>query len=80
MPIILGWLLQNAKAIEFEKIVFMDAPSNLDLIDSDVYLLTHSELRQNWHHSVSKLGRAEMEQIRQWKPQTVGEIIFYFWD
>ena len=25
-----------AKAIEFEKIVFMDAPSNLDLTDSEV--------------------------------------------
>lgn len=29
---------------------------------------------------VDKLGKAELEQIKYWKPTTAGDIIFNFWD
>ncbi|MEU7455404.1 hypothetical protein [Streptosporangium roseum] len=29
---------------------------------------------------LSELGEAEMDQIRYWRPETVGELVFNFWD
>lgn len=80
------YLLENAyypwiafaKSLEFAKIEFIESPFHLP--DQDVYVLTLSELQKDWHNSVSKLSKAELEQIKHWKPKTVGEIIFNFWD
>ncbi|MEV4183139.1 hypothetical protein AB0J28_17075 [Streptosporangium canum] len=29
---------------------------------------------------LSELGEVEMDQIRYWRPETVGELVFNFWD
>ncbi|WP_156056393.1 hypothetical protein [Streptosporangium roseum] len=29
---------------------------------------------------LSELGEVEMDQIRYWRPETVGELAFNFWD
>ena len=42
--------------------------------------LSLSELNQNWNGLDQELSPEELEQIRYWKPQTVGEIIFHTWD
>lgn len=82
------YILQNihypyvafAASIDFNKIVFIDIPHGLHISDPNIHLLTPSELNQDWHDLVSNLSESEMEQIRYWKPQTVKEIIFNFWD
>lgn len=39
-----------------------------------------AQLGQDWHDCVRELGEAEIAQIRDWNPRTVGEILFNFWD
>lgn len=67
-----------AEPMEYAEITFVDAP--FVLTAPDVRLLTPDELRQDWRGCASRLGETEMKQIRYWKPQTVGEIVFNFWD
>ena len=43
-------------------------------------VLTLAELEQNWHDIVGELSKAELEQIKYWKPNIMGDIIFNFWD
>lgn len=42
--------------------------------------MTPAQLGQDWHDCVRELGEAEIAQIRDWNPRTVGEILFNFWD
>lgn len=55
-------------------------PEWLRLPDSPVRVLSPDELNQDWHGLCGELGPEELEQIRYWSPQTVGEIIFNTWD
>ena len=50
------------------------------LTDPSVNVLTLAELEQNWHDIVGELSKAELEQIKYWKPNIMGDIIFNFWD
>lgn len=44
-------------------------------------LLTQAELQTPVHLiDLTELNRAELTQIRSWKPETAGEIIFNYWD
>ena len=54
--------------------------SPFDIIDTNVNVLTQPELEQSWYDIVGELSKAELEQIKYWKPNTVGDIIFNFWD
>ena len=45
-----------------------------------VHFLSLAELNKDWHNLCGELSPEELEQIRYWKPQTVGEIIFNTWD
>lgn len=67
-----------AKNWSFEKIEFIDSP--FTLIDSNVHVLTLSDLQQDWHDIVGELSKAELEQVKYWKPNTIGDIVFNFWD
>ncbi|WP_417050123.1 hypothetical protein [Dysosmobacter welbionis] len=45
-----------------------------------VRFLNLAELNQNWRGLCGELSPEELEQIRYWNPQIVGEIIFNTWD
>lgn len=67
-----------AKNLDFTKIEFVESPFNLT--DTSVNLLTLPELEQSWHDIVGELNKAELEQIKYWKSNIIGDIIFNFWD
>ena len=67
-----------AKNLDFTRIEFIESP--FDIIYTNVNVLTLPELEQSWHDIVGELSKAELEQIKYWKPNTVGDIIFNFWD
>lgn len=55
-------------------------PEWLRLPEGPVRFLTPNELTRDWHGLCGELSPEELEQIRYWNPQTVGEIIFNTWD
>lgn len=55
-------------------------PEWLQLPEGPVRFLTPNELTQDWRGLCGELSPEELEQIRYWNPQTVGEIIFNTWD
>ncbi|QUO37852.1 hypothetical protein KFE19_16120 [Dysosmobacter sp. Marseille-Q4140] len=55
-------------------------PEWLQLPEGPVRFLTPNELTQDWCGLCGELSPEELEQIRYWAPQTVGEIIFNTWD
>ena len=80
------YLLENAyypwvafaKNLDFTEIEFVESPFNLT--DPSANVLTLPELEQSWHDIVGELNKAELEQIKYWKPNIIGDIIFNFWD
>ena len=80
------YLLENAyypwiafaKNLDVTEIEFVESPFNLT--DPSVNVLTLPELEQSWHDIVGELNKAELEQIKYWKSNIIGDIIFNFWD
>ena len=62
------------------RFIFTGSPEWLHLPEGTVRFLSPAELNQDWRGLCSELSPEELEQIRCWKPQTVGEIIFNTWD
>lgn len=62
------------------RFVLISPPDWLQLSDDPVRVLSPNELNQDWHGLCGELSPEELEQIRYWNPQTVGEIIFNTWD
>ena len=62
------------------RFVLIAPPEWLQLPDGPVRFLSLSELNQDWRGLCGELSPEELEQIRYWNPQTVGEIIFNTWD
>lgn len=60
--------------------IWTSQPEWLRLPESPVYFLSPDELNQDWRGLCGELNTEELEQIRRWNPQTVGEIIFNTWD
>ena len=60
--------------------VLTSQPEWFQLPTGAVHFLSLAELNQDWHNSCGELSSEELEQIRYWNPQTVGEIIFNTWD
>ncbi len=62
---------------------FVDAPALAEEFRGfDCYdILSASELMQRvTKETLSELSDAEMNQVKYWKPKTIGEFIFNFWD
>ena len=55
-------------------------PEWLKLSEDPVRFLSLAELNQDRSGLCGELSPEELEQIRYWNPQTVGEIIFNTWD
>lgn len=62
------------------RFIWTSQPEWLRLPEGPVYFLSPDELNQNWRDLCRELNTEELEQIRCWNPQTVGEIIFNTWD
>lgn len=60
--------------------IWISQPEWLQLPEDSVRFLSPSELTQDWHCLCGELSLEDLEQIRYWKSQTVGEIIFNTWD
>ena len=52
----------------------------LQLSEDPARFLSLAELNQDWSGLCGELSPEELEQIRYWNPQTVGEIVFNAWD
>ena len=60
---------------------FIDPPENLILPQMDrLILMEKGLLNQSWENQKNTLDETELSQIRFWRPTTIGEIIFNFWD
>lgn len=55
-------------------------PQWLQLPEGPVRFLRPDELNQDWRGLYGELAPEELEQVRYWNAQTVGEIIFHTWD
>ena len=62
------------------RFVLTQRPEWLQPPEIPVRFLSIAELNQDWRGLCGELGSEELEQIRYWNPQTVGEIIFNAWD
>lgn len=62
------------------RFVLISPPDWLQLSDGPVRVLSSNELNQDWRGLCGELSPEELEQIRYWNPQTVGEILFNTWD
>ena len=60
--------------------ILTSQPEWLQLPEGLVRFLGPSELNRDWHGLCGELSPEELEQIRYWNPQTVGEIVFNTWD
>ena len=60
--------------------ILTSRPEWLQLPEDLVRLLSLDEVNQDWRSLWQELGPEELEQVRYWNPQTVGEIIFNTWD
>ena len=60
--------------------IWISPPEWLQLPEGPVRFLSPSELNRDWRSLCGELSPEELEQIRDWNPQTVGEIIFNTWD
>ena len=60
--------------------IWISQPEWLQLPEGSVRFLNLAELNQSWRGLCGELSPEELEQIRYWDPQTVGEIIFNTWD
>lgn len=63
-----------------DQFVFTSLPEWLQLPDGTMRFLSLDELNQDWRGLCGELSSEELEQIRYWNSQTVGEIIFNTWD
>ena len=61
-------------------LILVGPPEWLQLPEGSVRFLSLAELKRNWSGLCGELSPEELEQIRYWGPQTVGEIIFNTWD
>jgi hypothetical protein len=75
--------LAFASDVEFGNINFIDRPVSYEYFSEFYKVLGKVELdapfKQNLEMN-SELNRAELEQLAYWKPETVGQVIFNYWD
>ncbi len=62
------------------RMAFTEQPEWLRLPEGTVCFLSPAQLEQDCRGRCGALGLEEQEQLRYWKPQTVGEILFNTWD
>ncbi|WP_131724747.1 hypothetical protein [Paenibacillus solani] len=71
-----------ASVVDYSGIKFIDEPEQVKTILSESYKVLDTNLLNQTltREDTSRLGRHEQEMIRYWKPETIGEVIFNYWD
>lgn len=69
-----------ALLVSMEKITYIDKPDYIKYIPDNYFVLIKKVLETIFENCENQLNQAERKQILYWKPKTVGEIIFNFWD
>ncbi len=75
--------LAFSSAVEYGNIKFIDRPDLNNRFSSYYRILSKRELNTPFNQdnlNKSELNRAELDQITFWKPQTVGQVIFNYWN
>lgn len=75
--------LAFASVVEFGNIKFIDRPVLNEQFPSFYRIIGTVELNVPFNQNLIKkteLNSAELEQIAYWKPETVGQVIFNYWD
>ncbi|WP_042221025.1 hypothetical protein [Oceanobacillus manasiensis] len=75
--------LAFASELNFENIEFIDRPDIQGQLSSFYQIIEERKLKEPFNQDVinqSKLNSAELEQIAYWKPATIGQVIFHYWD
>ncbi|MDM5329935.1 hypothetical protein [Neobacillus sp. CF12] len=75
--------LTFASLVEPGNIAFIDQPTLNEPFSPFYRVLGTVELNVPFNQTLAKntkLNRTELEQLAYWKPETVGQIIFNFWD
>ena len=75
--------LAYASVVEFGNITFMDKPVSHENFSDFYKVLGKVELDVPFNQNLvinSELNRTELEMLAYWKPETVGQIIFNYWD
>ncbi|ECW8277081.1 hypothetical protein F3250_12315, partial [Listeria monocytogenes] len=75
--------LTFASAVELGNINFIENPFLYEQFAPFYKIIDAVELNSSFNQSMVKkadLNSAELEQLAYWKPETVGQIIFNYWD
>lgn len=68
----------NGAAVRLE---FLDCPELADVMREEFALMSRAEACAGVSDElVAQLGDAELQQMRYWKPQRVGDVVFNYWD
>lgn len=71
-----------ASVVDYSGITFIDEPEQVKTILTESYNVLDTNLLNQTltREDTSRLGKQEQEMIRYWKPETIGEVIFNYWD
>ena len=75
--------LAFASAVEYGNIQFMDIPALHEDFSPFYRIMSKAELCKPFNLSLTRdyeIRSAELEQITYWKPETIGQIIYNYWD
>lgn len=75
--------LAFASVVEFGNIQFIDKPTLCEAFSSSYQVLGTKELHAPFNQDLvtqSELNDSEKKQIQYWKPETIGKIVFNYWD
>lgn len=73
-------LFAFAASIEQGQVAFMDQPAVASDWSYPYPLLCAAELLAPYAGSIDALAEVELAQIRYWKPTSIGDILYNFWD
>lgn len=78
-------IIAFATAVEDMKIGFIDYAKGTKAVPEEFTVLPAEFLETSMPESLAEfrgngLNKGEIEQIKYWKPETVGQIVFNFWD
>lgn len=69
-----------ASLVGMEKIIYIDKPDYIKYIPDNYLVLNKNVLETIFENCDNQLNKAERKQILYWEPETIGEVIFNFWD
>lgn len=69
-----------ASLVSMERIIYIDKPDYIKYIPDNYLVLNKNVLETIFENCDNQLNKAERKQILYWEPETIGEVIFNFWD